>query len=157
MNFLGVGPAELVIILILLLVVAGPKRMVQWAYVAGQYVAQLRAMWQEASRMVQQELEQAGIEPEVIDTLKELSNNPRQLQRRANPLNSVVDAVRKEVVQPVEDTLQAVGDTSLEPTPPEEKAASEDDNGAGAPSASEESEDTHQQHKPGRYDAWTPN
>ena len=35
MNFLGVGAWELVAILLIMLVFAGPKRMIHWSYVWG--------------------------------------------------------------------------------------------------------------------------
>ena len=35
MDILGIGGGELVLIVLVMLVVAGPKRMIQWAYIAG--------------------------------------------------------------------------------------------------------------------------
>ncbi|GAB4437746.1 MAG: hypothetical protein Kow00120_05150 [Anaerolineae bacterium] len=69
MNILGIGAAELVIIFLILLVVAGPKRMVAWAYIAGRELSKLRAMWSETMEMIQSELEEAGVEE-----VKELRN-----------------------------------------------------------------------------------
>ena len=63
MNIFGIGTTELIIIFVLMMVVAGPKRMIAWAYVAGQYMAKLRDLWQEASGVLKKELEQAGLEP----------------------------------------------------------------------------------------------
>ncbi len=62
MNILGIGVPELIIIFVLLLVVAGPKRMVAWAYIAGRELAKLRAMWSETMGMIQRELQEAGFE-----------------------------------------------------------------------------------------------
>ncbi len=39
MNFFSIWAAELILILILLFVVAGPKRMIQWSYYLGRYGA----------------------------------------------------------------------------------------------------------------------
>ena len=44
MNILGVGGPELLIILVLMYVIFGPKRMIQYARVLGQYVAKFRRM-----------------------------------------------------------------------------------------------------------------
>lgn len=158
MNILGIGPAELVIVLVLLLVVAGPKRMVQWAYIAGRYMAQLRAMWQETTQMLQQELEQAGIEPETVDAIRDLTR--KRTLRAPNPLDSVVDKMTKpleqDVLRPVEDVLQQVGDTPLAPKPQQQRPS-------GNTSAQTESETPaddpvdSEQDTSGRYDAWTPN
>jgi len=62
MNFLGVGVPELVVILVIMLVFAGPKRMVKWAYVLGQYTAQLREMWQQTISAFQKELADANLD-----------------------------------------------------------------------------------------------
>lgn len=69
MNVLGVGFPELVVIFIIMLVVAGPKRMIQWAYVLGQYTAQLREMWQQTVSALQKELADAN-----IDLPKDMTN-----------------------------------------------------------------------------------
>src|SRR5450432_95666 len=62
MNFLGVGPGELAVVFIIVLVVAGPERMVQWAYTAGRYVAQLRTMFQETLNAIQKEFAESGLD-----------------------------------------------------------------------------------------------
>ncbi len=49
MNLLGVGVPELVVIFVIMLVFAGPKRMVRWAYVLGQYTAHRTAQRPEPS------------------------------------------------------------------------------------------------------------
>ncbi|MCZ7542900.1 MAG: hypothetical protein M5R40_04895 [Anaerolineae bacterium] len=69
MNIFGIGAAELVIIFLILLVVAGPKRMVAWAYIVGRELSKLRVMWSETMEMIQTELEEAGVEE-----VKELRN-----------------------------------------------------------------------------------
>jgi len=71
MNILGVGPGELAVVFIIMLVVAGPKRMVQWAYIAGRYVAQLRAMFQQTMDAIQKEFADSG-----LDIRKDLPNLP---------------------------------------------------------------------------------
>jgi len=65
------NPTDLLIILIIMLVVAGPKRMVQWAYTIGRYTAQLRAMFQETMNAVQKEIDEAG-----LDVRKDLPTLP---------------------------------------------------------------------------------
>ncbi len=160
MNILGVGPAELVIVLVLLLVVAGPKRMVQWAYIAGRYMAQLRAMWQETAQMLQQELEQAGIEPETVDAVRDLTRG--RSRRVPNPLDGVVDKMKKpleqDVLRPVEDVMQQVGDTPLAPKPQQQHASGNTSAQAESEAPAEDSVDSEQDTSTsGRYDAWTPN
>ena len=62
MNLLGVGVPELVVIFVIMLVFAGPKRMVRWAYILGQYTAQLREMWQQTLDAFRKELADANLE-----------------------------------------------------------------------------------------------
>src|SRR5947199_5311736 len=69
MNFLGIGPGEILVVFIIMLVVAGPKRMIQWAYQIGRYTAQIRAMFQEAMDQFQKELNVAD-----LDLTKDLSS-----------------------------------------------------------------------------------
>ncbi len=149
MNILGVGPAELIIIVLLLLVVAGPKRMIQWAYIAGRYWAQIRAQLQEAARVFQNELEQAGIDPEVVKTAQKMTRRGAQ-----NPITQAMETLTK----PVADAMKEVGTISLEPpknapshtprtpTPPAQIAP-----------ATQNQEAVPDDHSSERYDAWTPN
>ncbi len=69
MNFLGVGPFELLLIMIIATIVLGPERMAETGRVLGRYYAQYRTRWQkdvdEMTRelrrelqMLQQELDQ---------------------------------------------------------------------------------------------------
>lgn len=154
MNFLGVGPAEFGIILLIMLVVAGPKRMAQWAYILGQYMGKLRAMWEETAAVIKQELEQAGVEPEVVDSLQQWID-PRT-RGKVNPLNKLTEEVTRPVkgaLKPVQDAINEVGQTSIEaaesaPAPEQteslETDSPDDDSADATPST------------PGRYDAWTP-
>jgi sec-independent protein translocase protein TatB len=99
MNIFGVGGMELGLILIIMLIVAGPKRMIQWAYVVGTYTAKLRRMWEETVDLIQKEVDDAGLDIQV----------PKDLPTRAN-LNREISKVMKPVVAPVEEALSEVGD-----------------------------------------------
>ncbi|CAG0970570.1 MAG: hypothetical protein IT322_07955 [Anaerolineae bacterium] len=76
MNILGIGPAEIVVIFIVLIVFAGPKRMIAWSYVLGQYVAKFRAMVDEAWGQIRKEFEAAQIDlPKQPPTLNKRGFN----------------------------------------------------------------------------------
>lgn len=100
MNILGVGPAELVVILIIALIFAGPQRMLRWAYYAGQMLAKLRVMWGEVMEVVQKEINAAGFDVEV----------PRDLPTRGS-ITKMAQDVMKPLSQPVEDAMKEVEDT----------------------------------------------
>jgi Sec-independent protein translocase protein TatA len=101
MDIFGVGGAELVAIFLIMLVVAGPKRMIQWAYIAGTYAAKLRAMWAEAMTYVQKEFEQAGLDVELPKEPPTRGSLTRELSKQAEKIAAPVS-------KPLQDTLEEV-------------------------------------------------
>lgn len=101
MDIFGVGGAELVAIFLIMLVVAGPKRMIQWAYIAGTYVAKFRAMWAEAMTYVQKEFEQAGLDVELPKEPPTRGSLTRELSKQAEKIAAPVS-------KPLQDTLEEV-------------------------------------------------
>lgn len=97
MNIFGIGGAELILILLIMLIVAGPKRMIAWSYTLGKYIAKLRQMWEETVDVLQKELDQAGVDIKV----------PRELPTRAN-LNRQAGRALSSVTRPVQDVLDEV-------------------------------------------------
>jgi Sec-independent protein translocase protein TatA len=71
-DILGVGPLELVAIFIIMLVVAGPKRMARWAYLTGQYIGRFRAMFQETMAAIQKEVDESGLD--ISQDIKDIKN-----------------------------------------------------------------------------------
>lgn len=103
MNIFGIGGAELIIILVLMLIVAGPKRMIAWAYVLGTYLAKLRALWAETSKYLQQEFDNAGVDIQVPKDLPTRANITREIGRAISPvtkpIQDAIDEVDGEVKQ----------------------------------------------------------
>lgn len=98
MEILGVGTGELIVILILMLVVAGPKRMLQWAYTGGQYAAKLRTMWHDVMVHVQAEFDEAGVNVQVPKEMPTRANLNRTIQRQMNQAFTPI-------TQPLKETL----------------------------------------------------
>ncbi|HEX2906075.1 MAG TPA: hypothetical protein VHO69_04400 [Phototrophicaceae bacterium] len=94
MEIFGIGGAELVAILIIALIVAGPKRMIQWAYIIGKYTAKARALWAESMTYVQQELKEAGMDVEL----------PKEPPTRAS-LNKQINKALAPVTNPIQTAL----------------------------------------------------
>jgi Sec-independent protein translocase protein TatA len=113
MNILGVGGWELAAILIIMLIVAGPKRMVQWAYILGTYVAKLRAMWAETAALIQEELDQAGVDvkvPKDIPTRRDVNKATRRaLTPFTDPLQQVIQEVDTDMKRLKEETKIPAG------------------------------------------------
>lgn len=97
MNVFGVGAWELVAILLIMLVFAGPKRMIHWSYVLGQHVAKFRKIWSETVDLVQKEFDEAGVDIKL----------PKEPPTRGNLNKSLTEAV-KPMTKPVQDSLDEV-------------------------------------------------
>ncbi len=108
----GVGPGELVVILIIMLVVAGPKRMIAWAYMLGKYTAQLRAMFQETMNAFQKEIDAAGV--------KELGKDLPNL-KGIDILNEASKILYNEPAASAEQKPPQANTPTLEPKPDDEK------------------------------------
>ncbi|MDZ4765069.1 MAG: hypothetical protein SGI73_11010 [Chloroflexota bacterium] len=97
MEFLGVGGMELIAFLLIALIVAGPKQMIQWAYQAGKWVNKAKAMWSETAAMLQKEFDKEGIDfkvPTEPPTRQSLNN---EIKRFTNPIS-----------KPLQDTFSSV-------------------------------------------------
>ncbi|MCY4464157.1 MAG: hypothetical protein OXE46_01330 [Chloroflexi bacterium] len=97
MNILGVGAWEFVAILLIMLVFAGPKRMIHWSYVLGQHVAKFRKIWAETVDIVQKEFDDAGVDIQL----------PKEPPTRQN-LNKTITAAAAPLTKPVQDSLDEV-------------------------------------------------
>lgn len=97
MNILGIGGWEFVAILLIMLVVAGPKRMMRWAYILGTYMAKLRLMWAETMALVQKEFDQAGVDIQL----------PKEPPTRRS-INEAAQKAFKPFTDPLQQTLAEV-------------------------------------------------
>jgi Sec-independent protein translocase protein TatA len=136
MDFLGIGGWELMTLLVIMLIVAGPKRMIQWAYIAGTYAAKLRAIWAETMKVVQKELKASGVDV----------NLPKDLPTSRQALRKQINNTLKPITNPLKETMDEVN-TGLNVSTPQpkpvktsiqsksngtsDKTASSDDSGFG--------------------------
>ncbi len=101
MDILGVGGWELVAILLIMLVVAGPKRMIAWSYTLGTYVSKLRKMWAETAKMLQKEFDEAGVDVKVPTDIPTRATLNKEIGRAfapvTKPLQETLDATKKEI------------------------------------------------------------
>ncbi len=95
MNFLGVGPFELLLVLIIATIVLGPERMAQAGRVLGRYYGQYRHRWK-----------------------KDVDEMTRELRRELNMLQQELDQVRQAAeseVKATQDALENVVDLKIAP------------------------------------------
>ncbi|NWG18252.1 MAG: hypothetical protein HXY41_16640 [Chloroflexi bacterium] len=110
MEILGVGGAEFIAIFIIALIVAGPKRMMQWAYLMGKYTAKLRALWGETMMYIQQEMKEAGME---VDLPKE----PPTRAKLNRQINKALDPVTRPLRETLEETRAKVNAEAVKKQP----------------------------------------
>lgn len=108
MEILGVGGAELIAIFIIALIVAGPKRMMQWAYRMGKYTSKLRALWAESMAYLQQELKEAGMEVE-------LPKEPPTRGSLNRQINKALDPVTRPIREALDETQAQVNPAKKQP------------------------------------------
>lgn len=108
MNIFGVGGAELVLIIVIMLVVAGPKRMVRWAYVAGEYIGRLRHMWSEVVDVVQREIDDAGLDVKLPSDPPTRQNLDEWVRSAAKPFTDELESTAKEIEATTKEATSAV-------------------------------------------------
>jgi Sec-independent protein translocase protein TatA len=133
MNFFGVGALEILIIFVIMLVVAGPKRMVQWAYYIGQYMSKLRKMWGELMDSVQKELDEAGVDikvPKDIPTRADINRLASEAMKPLQePMEKAVGEYRSEL-KDVEGAVRSVTDDTNNKIKPSEWLTGPSDSGS---------------------------
>lgn len=119
MDIFGIGGWELLAILLIVVVVAGPKRMITWSYQLGRYIAVLRRMWVETAKQLQKEFDEAGVDVKVPQDLPTRQNIRQEINRLAAPVTQPVD----EVMQNLKVTADDVRRPLRVPKPAEETPA----------------------------------
>lgn len=102
MEFFGVGPAELLFLLVLGLIVVGPERLPDMARSAGRLVAWLMA-WQQRSPEFQtiQQIRH-DMQQEIVDLRDELMRTQKQLANSVQPLQETVPSLSKDLEKAAE-------------------------------------------------------
>lgn len=103
MNILGIGGWELVVIFIIMLIVAGPDRMLRWAYVMGQYIGKLRRMWEETVDVLQKEVDSAGLDMKVPRNPPTRQSMNRSAREYTKQMLQPLEEVRQEVEEPLKE------------------------------------------------------
>ena len=133
-NFFGIGGTELVVIALIMLIVAGPKRMIRWAYVLGVWVGKARTLWQQAVEALQKEMDEAGVNVQ-------LPKEPPTRQTITRMVSDVVKPYTQELEAAYRQTQQAVKPPpaagSPVPTQPPASGLGAWDQPAASPAASE--------------------
>ncbi len=114
MNILGIGGWELVVIFIIALVIAGPKRMIQWAYIAGKYLGQLRIVWRNMMQTIQKEFDDAGVDIQLPKDIPTRGDVGRIAQKALLPFTAPMKQAMDEVDKEVNTVKQTATDLQVE-------------------------------------------
>jgi sec-independent protein translocase protein TatB len=129
-NLLNVGPWELTVILIIAILVVGPKRMVEIAHTIGRVTSQLRKLSAEFTSSLQSEImtvesEAKQVRDDTVDSLTSLSEPfvslQAELQATERETRKALESIATGRPQPVESTQagreaeQARDDTAESP------------------------------------------
>lgn len=139
MDIFGVGAAELILIGLVIMVVAGPRRSAVWARQAGIYLRQFQQAWQNMWKDIKTDLGPEG--EELVKTAQELQKTASDFRRVASPRNLVGEGI---------NLAEQLDPTKIKPKP--SKAANKT-NGGSIP---EEAPATGENLPEDRYNAWKP-
>jgi Sec-independent protein translocase protein TatA len=113
MNIFGVGSAEFVLILIIAMIVAGPKRLIEWSYIAGRYIGQLKVLWGQMVESLQQDLNEAGVDIKLPKELPNRSNVHKIAGEALRPLAGPMQQAMKDYeaeVKKLDDGIKELAD-----------------------------------------------
>jgi sec-independent protein translocase protein TatB len=120
MTLLGIGPAELVLILVLALLIFGPNKLPEVARTIGKAMNDFRRTSQDVTSAVTRELDLAELSKPTTVTAPSLPSGEIQAIHNI-PLDSVGKVV---VVDPVVAASQEEPESSVEPSAPREEPES---------------------------------
>jgi len=101
MNIFGVGGWELLLIVLIALIVAGPKRIAVWAYQVGLWSAKLQDLWSEFAATLQAEMDEAGVNVEI-------PKRPPTREELTRSVQKFGQEIAKSAEEPLEDVKQDV-------------------------------------------------
>jgi len=125
MNFLGIGPAELVLVIIIALVVLGPERMVETSRTLGRLYARWRQGWGKEVEEMTLELrrEIARLQREVDEIRREAERPLKMLMATEIPL----DPKERRAGEPSRSKQEIAQDSTSEPGETEPSSLDEGD------------------------------
>ncbi len=84
MDILGIGAGEMIVIALIILVVAGPRRSTEWAREAGKYWRRFQLEWQKWQKMVG-EVDLGPEGEEIAKVAHEIRKTTADFQRASSP------------------------------------------------------------------------
>lgn len=136
MELFGIGFWELIAILLLALIVAGPQRMILWSRHFGRFMARAMNEYRKAADQLQREVDQMGLDvqiPRTPPTKRELGQTLSQVATKLTaPVNEPIREIEKTMSEVRREAQNAAADTNAL-VPALKKAAESEDDTAPAP------------------------
>jgi Sec-independent protein translocase protein TatA len=143
MDIFGIGILELVVIGLVILIVAGPKRSAAWAKQSGEYLRQFRTAWQNLMEEARQEMGPEG---------EELMKAADDLRRSASELRQAPRTMLHQLTQQEQNPAQKKVAQNWLPTSSENGKATENNSPVSPSDESITSDDSRPAENP--YSAW---
>lgn len=126
MEFLNIGPGELIVIVLLAIILFGPEDILKIMRTIGGYVRKLQQMWAQVSSGLKGEFDDDIIPEEIQETIRETRESVTEVQKTLAEVTAVAKAdldstlttvseIKASVESDIEDTKTTVTDigTSL--------------------------------------------
>ena len=88
----GVGIAEVMVIVVVILVIGGPKNAVKWSRDLGRMLRQAREIWQQMMKDLEKDLGEDG--KEIMKATRDLTRNINSVRTQASPRRLTQQATR---------------------------------------------------------------
>ena len=142
MDILGVGLGEVMVIVLVILIIGGPKNAVKWSRDLGRMIRQGRMLVQQMMRELEKDLGPDG--KEIMDATRKLTSGVNEVRTAANP-RRVVNQAKNLIESTVEETKATLEEPLKETEAALKKAQDKSDaNGAGEEASN------------GKYSDWLP-
>ena len=138
MDILGVGLGEVVVVILVILIIGGPRNAVKWSRDLGRMLRQGRMLVQQMMAELEKDLGPDG--KEIMDATRKLTSgvndvrsaaNPRRMVNQAkNLIESTVEEAKTSLEEPLKETEAALKKAQGKPAAKSGKADANGSNGS---------------------------
>ncbi|MFP4323632.1 MAG: hypothetical protein ACLFTK_14360 [Anaerolineales bacterium] len=162
-GILGVGFAEIIIIVLVILIIGGPQNAVKWSRDLGRLLRQGRDLFAKLMREFDKEMGDEG--RQIMKATREFGQSINEVRQQSNPRRLLGEAGKRLIEEPYEETKQSLQEADRKahnkhtpPAEPNPKAAKPQETKKAKPG-----QQVYSAWLPGsenadapRYDAWLP-
>jgi sec-independent protein translocase protein TatB len=112
MDIFGVGISEIIVILLVVLIIGGPRNALKWSRDLGRMLRQARELWAQMTAQLEKDLGEEG--REIMKATRELTQQVDTIRRQGNPrtlARQVTDIVEKSSQETQESLSEAARKT----------------------------------------------